>query len=75
MKNLGKYELVRLLGKGASSSVYLSRDTFSDQEVAVKVINAERFIDHEFGEIYRVQFQHEASLAGKLEPPRILWQR
>ncbi|MDH5343840.1 MAG: serine/threonine-protein kinase, partial [Betaproteobacteria bacterium] len=71
-KSVGKYQLNRLLGKGASSAVYLARDTFSGQEVAVKVINPDRFIDTEFGEVYRVQFQREASLAGKLQHPHIV---
>ena len=34
----GKYEMKRLLGKGSSGTVYHAVDTFSGDEVAVKII-------------------------------------
>ncbi len=69
---IGKYEIKRLLGQGASGSVYLAIDTFSSAEVALKVINPEIFKDPEFGEVLREQFLNEASLAGKLTHPHIV---
>jgi serine/threonine protein kinase len=69
---LGKYQLRRLLGKGASGTVYLGVDTFSKAVVAVKVIDSRVFEDPEHGEIHRQQFLNEASLAGKLEHPHIV---
>jgi serine/threonine protein kinase len=69
---LGKYELRRLLGKGASGTVYLGVDTFSKAVVAVKVIDPRIFEDPRNGEIHRQQFLNEASLAGKLEHPHIV---
>jgi serine/threonine protein kinase len=37
-EKIGKYEVIRTLGKGATAIVYLCRDTESNREVAVKVI-------------------------------------
>ena len=37
IKKLGKYELVRKLGEGATSTVYLGRDPFAQRQVAIKV--------------------------------------
>ena len=62
----------KLLGKGATGTVYLARDTFSGKEVALKTIEPEVFRDPEFGTVYRSQFLNEASLAGKLRHPHIV---
>ena len=72
LDRVGKYEIKRVLGKGASGTVYLARDTFSDAEVAVKVIDSSVFADPEIGKILRTQFLNEASLAGRLHHPHIV---
>jgi len=69
---VGKYDIQQLLGKGANGTVYHARDTFSGNEVALKVIEPEVFSDPEFGTMYRAQFLNEASLAGKLKHPHIV---
>ena len=69
---VGKYEVVKLLGKGATGTVYHAKDTFSGREVALKTIEPEVFRDPEFGTVYRAQFLNEASLAGKLKHPHIV---
>ena len=69
---VGKYDIHKLLGKGATGTVYLARDTFSGREVALKTIEPEVFRDPEFGLVYRAQFLNEASLAGKLRHPHIV---
>ena len=69
---VGKYDIRRQLGKGATGTVYLAVDTFSGNEVALKVIEPEVFKDPEFGAVYRSQFLNEASLAGKLRHPHIV---
>ena len=69
---VGKYEIQRAIGKGATGMVYLARDTFTGKEVALKTIEPEVFRDPEFGSVYRTQFQNEASLAGKLRHPYIV---
>jgi serine/threonine protein kinase len=62
----------KLLGKGATGTVYLAKDTFTGKEVALKTIEPEVFRDPEFGTVYRSQFLNEASLAGKLRHPYIV---
>jgi eukaryotic-like serine/threonine-protein kinase len=69
---VGKYEVQKLLGKGATGTVYLAKDAFSGKEVALKTIEPEVFRDPEFGTVYRQQFLNEASLAGKLRHPHIV---
>jgi serine/threonine protein kinase len=69
---VGKYDVQKLLGKGATGTVYLARDTFTGKEVALKTIEPEVFRDPEFGAVYRSQFLNEASLAGKLRHPHIV---
>jgi len=69
---VGKYDIQRALGKGATGTVYLARDTFTGNEVALKTIEPEVFRDPEFGTVYRAQFLNEASLAGKLRHPHIV---
>jgi eukaryotic-like serine/threonine-protein kinase len=69
---VGKYDIQKLLGKGATGTVYLARDTFTGKEVALKTIEPEVFADPEFGTVYRSQFLNEASLAGKLRHPYIV---
>ena len=72
LERIGKYEIKKLLGQGASGSVYLANDGFSNVDVALKVINPEIFKDPEYGEVLREQFLNEASLAGKLNHPHIV---
>jgi serine/threonine protein kinase len=69
---VGRYDVQKLLGKGATGTVYLAKDTFTGKEVALKTIEPEVFRDPEFGTVYRSQFLNEASLAGKLRHPYIV---
>ena len=70
-QTIGKFELKRMLGKGASGTVYLALDTFSGQEVALKVLDPEIVSDPEFDRTHSKQFMNEASLAGRLSHPHI----
>jgi serine/threonine protein kinase len=69
---VGKYEVQTHLGKGATGTVYLAKDTFTGRQVALKTIEPEVFHDPEFGAVYKAQFQNEASLAGKIRHPHIV---
>ena len=66
MKRIGKYPVLRRLGEGATSEVYLCNDPFNARDVAVKVAFAGSFDDPEKGKRHRKLFVTEASLAGKL---------
>ena len=68
---IGKFQLRRVLGKGASGTVYLALDTFSGADVALKVLDPKVVASADFGETVTAQFLNEASLAGKLAHPHI----
>ena len=70
-QQIGKYPVVRHLGSGATSEVYLCHDPFTTRDVAVKLVSAALFNDPERGKLYRKLFVTEASLAGKLQHPHI----
>jgi serine/threonine protein kinase len=71
MHQIGKYQLRKILGKGASGTVYLALDTFSGINVALKILDPEVVKSPDFDRTNTVQFMNEASLAGKLSHPHI----
>ena len=71
-EQLGKYPLVRQIGSGATSSVYLARDPFADRDVAIKVFHFDRDADPQTERMKHKAFVAEASLAGKLNHPHIV---
>jgi serine/threonine protein kinase len=72
MDKVGKYEIVKELGRGATSTVYLALDPFSQQQVALKVFNLNNLRDANRAKAYRKLLLTEASLAGKLSHPHIV---
>ena len=71
MEHVANYPVVRKLGEGATSEVFLCQDPFRGREVAVKRIFPEALRDPVRGRLFRKLFFTEASLAGKLEHPHI----
>ncbi|RPJ44256.1 MAG: serine/threonine protein kinase [Betaproteobacteria bacterium] len=71
-RRIGKYEIIRELGRGATSVVYKAYDPFQDRDVALKAVFPEALGDQEYGQRYRKLFVAEASLAGKLSHPHIV---
>ncbi|HVJ25752.1 MAG TPA: protein kinase [Burkholderiales bacterium] len=71
MDHVANYPVVRKLGEGATSEVYLCSDPFNLRDVAVKVAFPESFQDPARGRAYRKLFLTEAKLAGKLQHPHI----
>jgi len=70
--HIDKYEIVRLLGRGATSSVYLAYDAFTERQVAIKHFSADFLADPDHGHTYRKLIATEASLAGRLDHPHIV---
>jgi serine/threonine protein kinase len=69
---IGKYRVLRKLGEGATSEVFLCRDDFRDREVAVKRVRAAvlgEAIDAHYFERF---FAAEAALVGQLQHPNIV---
>ena len=71
MKKIGKYEILRELGVGATSTVYLANDPFSEQQVAIKLFDLGILRDPSRAKVFRKLLMTEASLAGKLSHPHI----
>jgi serine/threonine protein kinase len=71
VQQIGKFQLRKVLGKGASGTVYLALDTFSGNDVALKVLDKSVVAAPEFEATRTAQFLNEASLAGKLQHPHI----
>ena len=71
MDKIGKYKIVRELGWGATSTVYLAVDPFSKQQVAIKLFDLGMLRDPDRAKVYRKLLMTEASLAGKLSHPHI----
>ena len=71
-ETIGKYPVMREIGSGATSHVYLARDTFAERDVAIKVLDFARGVDTESERLQHKAFVAEASLAGKLNHPHII---
>ncbi|HCU54454.1 MAG TPA: serine/threonine protein kinase, partial [Gammaproteobacteria bacterium] len=65
-QSLGKYQVKKKLGQGATSTVFLAFDPFAGREVAIKLLKPEILNDPKSGAIHKKQLLTEASLAGKL---------
>jgi serine/threonine-protein kinase len=65
---IGKYEIVRPLGKGAMGQVYLAHDTVLDRDVALKVMVAQIADDPEL----KSRFEREAKAVAKMTHPNVV---
>lgn len=71
LKKLGRYDLIRVLGKGAMGLVYEGRDPNLDRRVAIKTIKVENLSEEAAAE-YEVRFRTEARSAARLQHPNIV---
>ena len=69
---LGKYELIREIGKGNMGTVYLARDPFSLRDVAIKIADLSQVKDKRVARRRRKLFYNEAKAAGRLRHPNII---
>ena len=69
---IGKYPVIRELGRGGTSRVYLGRDPYANRQVAIKLVSAAEGIDSDLRRRYHKVFVNEASLVGKLIHPHIM---
>jgi tRNA A-37 threonylcarbamoyl transferase component Bud32/tetratricopeptide (TPR) repeat protein len=72
MKNIGKYEIITILGKGAMGIVYKARDPHINREVAIKTIRFDLVSEDSENEEIMQRFMREAQAAGKLSHPNII---
>ena len=71
LKKLGRYELIRVLGKGAMGVVYEGRDPNLDRRVAIKTVKVENLSEAAAAE-YEHRFRTEARSAARLQHPNIV---
>jgi len=69
---IGKYPILKEIGKGATSKVFLGRDPFADRDVAIKVFFFEDGATDLQRKLLRKGFLAEAALAGRLQHPHIV---
>nr|WP_283254201.1 serine/threonine-protein kinase [Ramlibacter paludis] len=68
---MGRYELLRVLGKGAMGVVYEGRDPNLDRRVAIKTVKVENLSEEAAAE-YEHRFRTEARSAARLQHPNIV---
>src|ERR687889_2461057 len=68
MKTVGRYEILRELGRGGMALVYLARQTDLDRFVALKELAAFHASDASFAQ----RFVRESRVAGSLSHPNIV---
>jgi serine/threonine-protein kinase len=68
LEKLGKYDILRALGRGSMGEVYLAKDSLLGREVAIKTIRA----DSSFGAEAWRRFQREAQIVGAMSHPHIV---
>jgi serine/threonine protein kinase len=64
----GRYEIIRVLGRGGMAVVFLAHDLVLEREVAIKVLPPEMSLDAKL----IPRFQQEAKTAAKLDHPNII---
>jgi serine/threonine protein kinase len=69
---LGKYQMIRRLGEGATSEVFLCQDDFFQRQVALKRVRSAALMDAVDGPVYARFFAAEAALVGRLQHPNVV---
>ena len=72
LQNIGKYQVLTELGRGATGIVYRAHDPFAKREVAIKLFNPIHFAQDEQRANFNKLFLTETSIAGKLNHPHIV---
>lgn len=72
--HIGRYQVIKRLGEGATSDVFLARDPFENHEVAIKRMRswAPRVDAPPASDFSQRFFSAEAALAGRLNHPNVV---
>jgi len=71
-KRIGRYEIIKTIGKGAMGVVYKARDPLLDRVVAVKTISSPQNQGRRVRSAFLERFQREAKAAAKMQHPAIV---
>ena len=69
---LGRYQIVKELGRGAMGTVYLGKDPKINRQVAVKTVRFDDDVDEATMKATKERFFREAESAGNLNHPNII---
>src|SRR5882672_6163598 len=70
-QRIGRFELIRELGRGGQGTVFLARDTHLGREVALKTVNVDGYDPGERVEHTRMLLE-EARIVSKLQHPNLV---
>ena len=71
-KSIGRYEVIKTIGKGAMGVVYKARDPLLDRVVALKTIMSPQQQGRRVRSAFLERFQREAKAAAKMSHPAIV---
>src|SRR5215831_18951222 len=71
-QRIGRYEVIKTIGKGAMGVVYKARDPLLDRVVAVKTIMSPQGQGRRVRSAFLERFQREAKAAAKMQHPAIV---
>jgi hypothetical protein len=71
-ESIGRYALLRELGRGSTATVFLAHDPFAGREVALKLFAHAPGDDGLTRGTHRASFLNEAALVGRLQHPHIV---
>ncbi|MBS0435976.1 MAG: protein kinase [Proteobacteria bacterium] len=69
---IGKYRVLKKLGEGATSEVFLCHDDFQDKDVAIKRVRPAALGDAQDNRFFERFFAAEAALVGRLKHPNVV---
>ncbi|HUH03687.1 MAG TPA: serine/threonine-protein kinase [Kofleriaceae bacterium] len=72
LSTIGRYEIIKTLGRGAMGVVYKARDPLLDRIVAVKTIGSPKGVGKRVRAAYLERFEREAKAAAKMQHPAIV---
>jgi len=71
-QRIGKYRVIRRLGEGTTSEVFLCHDEFNDRQVAIKRVRPRVMVEASQAHVFARFFASEAALAGRLHHPNVV---